>query len=502
MNNGMRSGIDYDRLRTRLQGDVVLPRDVGYGHAKQLQDVRFDAVSPRAVVFCESTADVRETLRFARRHDLHLAVRSGGHSVAGYSTTSGLVLDVSRLDSATVHKGIVRVGPGLQAVDAVNALAPHGLAVPNGFCPTVSAGGFFAGGGIGLLTRSHGVGSDRVRGAEVVLADGRVVRCSRHEDEDLFWALRGGGGGNFGVVTAYDIEPVPVTGVVNFSLVWSWDDAADVVSAWQRWAPAADRGLTSWLGIFLPDAAPGAVAQVVAFGMWQGDPAALDGQLAALTSRVPAAPLVRSVEPLPYQTAMMQWWFCGGMTVDQCHRTGDGGGLLPRTPFQTLRGRMFDRPMPRQAVERFLAAFDADRRPGQSRVSLAAAFGGAANEPGRRDTAYVHRDSLFHLDYTITVTTPAPSREDLARSRRWADKGFDAIDPHSNHESYQNYTDPRLRDWARAYYAENYERLTRVKRRYDPDNVFRFEQSIGSGTGNGTGHGTEAGALDELAVAD
>lgn len=471
----------WRELRGRLRGDVVLPGDADYDHAKQLQDVQFDAVAPRAVVFCENTDDVRVTVGFARRHGLRLAVRSGGHSTAGYSTTTGLVLDVSRLSSVAVRRGTVRVGPGAQAVDAVNVLAPHGLAIPNGFCPTVSAGGFFAGGGFGLLTRSHGLGSDRLVGAEVVLADGRVVRCSRHEHEDLFWALRGGGGGNFGVVTSYDIDPVRVKDVVNFSLVWSWADAEDVVAAWQRWAPAADRRLTSWLGIFLPDASPGAQAQVVAFGLWQGDAKELDRHLAPLTSGVAAAPLQRSVEPLPYQTAMMQWWFCGGMTVDQCHRVGDGGGVLPRTPYQTLRGRMFDRPMPRTAIRRFLAAFDADRRPGQSRMSLAAAFGGAANEPGRRDTAYVHRTSLYHLDYTVTVTVPEPSEEDIARSVRWADKGFDVIDPYSNGESYQNYTDPRLGDFARAYYAENYPRLRQVKRRYDPDDVFRFAQSIGTG---------------------
>ena len=478
----MNNRIEWRELASRLRGDVVLPGDADYEHAKQLQDVQFDAVSPRAVAYCADTGDVRTTLRFARRHGLPLAVRSGGHSIAGYSTTTGIVLDVSRLDSVAVRDGVVRVGPGVQAVDAVNALAPHGLAIPNGFCPTVSAGGFFAGGGFGLLTRSHGLGSDRLVGAEVVLADGRVVRCSRHEHEDLFWALRGGGGGNFGVVTAYDIDPVPVTGVVNFSLVWSWADAADVMLAWQRWAPAVDRRLTSWLGIFLPDAAPGTQAQVVAFGMWQGDAGGLDAPLAALTAQVPAAPLARSVEPLPYQTAMMRWWFCGGMTVDQCHRVGDGGGQLPRTLHQTLRGRMFDRVMPRKAVERFLAAFDADRRAGQGRMSLAAAFGGAANEPGRRDTAYVHRTSLFHVDCTVTVTAPQPSEEDIARSVRWADNGFRVLDQFSNGESYQNYTDPRLGDFAEAYYAENYARLKRVKRRYDPDDVFRFAQSVGGHT--------------------
>jgi FAD/FMN-containing dehydrogenase len=482
--------IDWDILRRSLHGDVVLPADAGYDVARQLQDIQFDAVRPRAVAYCANPADVQATLRFARRHDVHVAVRSGGHSTAGYSTTTGLVLDVSRLNSVSVRNRIVRMGPGAQAVDAANALAPHGLAVPNGFCPTVSAGGFFAGGGIGLLTRSAGVGSDRLRAAEVVLADGRIVRCSADREPDLFWALRGGGGGNFGVVTRYHIDPVRISRVVNFSLVWSWDSAADLVSGWQRWAPTAPDGLTSWLGIFLPDASPGSVAQVVVFGMWQGQVADLDPQLAALTGAVPSPPLVRSVDELPYQTAMMQWWFCGDKTVDQCHRAGYGQGVLPRTPYQTLRGRMFERPMPRSAVEQFLAAFDADRRPGQTRISLSAALAGQVNRVGRTDTAYVHRTSQFHLDYTVTLNSPAPTDDDLAAAARWATNGFRTIDRYSNHESYQNYTDPRLRDWPAAYYAENYHRLKRAKRHYDPDNFFRFEQSIGrrSGPRDADGH--------------
>jgi FAD/FMN-containing dehydrogenase len=469
---------NWDLLRKSLQGDVVLPGEAGYDLAAQLQDVQFDVIRPQAVVYCENAADVRTTICFGQDERLHVAARSGGHSTAGYSTTKGLVLDVSRLNSVSVSDGLVAMGPGTQAVDAANVLAPHGLATPNGFCPTVAAGGFFAGGGLGLLTRSLGVASDRLRSAEVVLASGRIVRCTEQEEPDLFWALRGGGGGNFGVVTSYEIDPVHLPRVVNFSLAWSWDSAAELVSGWEHWAPASPNVLTSWMGIFLPDAAPGTVAQVAVFGMWQGQQADLDPHLAELMGMVAKPPLARDVEELPYQTAMMRWWFCGDKTVNQCHRSGHNHGVLPRTTYQTLRGRMFSTPMPSSGVEDFLAAFDADRRAGQTRVSLFAALAGEVIQFGRSDTAYVHRDAQFHADYTVTLTNPTPTAEERAAAAKWATNGFVKIDRYSNGESYQNYVDPALRDWQQAYYAENYERLTKVKRHYDPDGFFRFDQGI------------------------
>jgi FAD/FMN-containing dehydrogenase len=462
-----------------LDDQVVLPGDPRYDQAIQLADTQFDAVHPRAVVFCEKTSDIKKVLRCAQHQDLPLAVRSGGHSTAGYSMTPGIVLDVSRLNRLKVGPNSVTMGVGTQAVDAAAALAPHGLATPNGFCPTVSAGGFFTGGGFGLLSRSTGMACDRLLSAEIVLADGRVVRTSPKHEPDLFWAIQGGGGGNFGVLTSYEIRPAQVPRAVNFTLVWLWPDAADVVSAWQRWAPTAPEGLTSWLGIFLQDASPGQVAQVAAFGLWRGEQAQLEQQLNALTAEIASPPVVRQVEDLPYQTAMMNWWFCGGLTVDQCHRTGRAGGVLPRTPHQTLRGRFFDSPLPSEGVDRFLAAFDADRRPGQSRISLSAGLAGQVNAVGRTDTAYVHRTSTYHLDFTVTLPSPAPSVEEIAASRTWANAGFHAIDEFSNGESYQNYTDPQLDDWPQAYYAENYPRLLRVKRTYDPHTFFRFDQSIG-----------------------
>jgi FAD/FMN-containing dehydrogenase len=471
---------DWDRLRSSLRGEVILPGDAGYNLAMQLQDVQFDAVRPQAVTYCADPHDVRTALHFAQDRGLRIAVRSGGHSTAGYSTTTGMVLDVSRLNSVTYDGGLVTIGPGAQAVDVANALAPLDIAAPNGLCPTVCSGGFLAGGGWGFLTRSAGVGSDRMRSAEVVLASGQIVSCSPEAEDDLFWALRGGGGGNFGIVTAYRIDPIHISRAVNFSLAWDWDSAAQVIQAWQRWGPAAPDNLASFLGISLPDAAPGAVPQLVVIGMWQGDPGALDPHLAELTGMIPAAPLFSFSQELPYQQAMMQWWQCGTRTVDQCHRTGYGHGDLPRTSYQSLRGRAFDRPMPPEGVERFLAAFEADRRPGQYRIALCIALAGQVNQLARTDTAYVHRTATYHIDFSVTLTDPAPSEQDTAASASWATGGFEAMDPYSNGESYQNYVDPALGDWPAAYYAENYPRLVQAKRCYDRHGFFQFPQSVGS----------------------
>ncbi|MGO4753040.1 FAD-binding oxidoreductase, partial [Streptomyces sp. 2MCAF27] len=198
------STADWSGLRKRLGGDLVLPSDSGYAQAKQVYFSMYDSSSPAAVAYCESTADVRLCLAFAQHHDLPAVPRSGGHSFGGYSTTPGLVIDVSRLRSITPGDTTTALGPGVQTVDALAALAPYGQALASGLHGSVAAGGFVHGGGIGWQTRSFGVACDALVSAEVVLADGRTVICSADEHPDLFWALRGGGGGNFGIVTRYE----------------------------------------------------------------------------------------------------------------------------------------------------------------------------------------------------------------------------------------------------------------------------------------------------------
>ncbi|MFD7924226.1 FAD-dependent oxidoreductase [Streptomyces sp. NPDC059740] len=479
--------IPWDRLRTLLQGTLVLPSDAAYPVAKELFFSQYDTVSPAAVAYCTSEQDVQQCLRFAQDHGVALVPRSGGHSHAGYSTGPGLVLDLSALNSLTVNPAAgsadtptVTVGPGVQQIDSLTALAPAGLALVGGSCPTVGAAGFLQGGGYGLLSPSAGMGCDHLLSARVVLADGSVVTASAKEHPDLFWALRGGGGGNFGVVTSFEVSPLGITSLVNYSLTWGWDVAAQVLGAWQEWVARGPRELGTTLTVALTDAAPGTAAVLNVSGAWRGSVSSLNQCLDDLTALVGSAPDTRQADQLSYRDAMMAHYGCADDTAAQCHRVGvTADGLLPRGTFLTQRNRMFRTPLPGSGVSGLLAAFDADRRAGHTRLLSAAGLGGAINDVARDATAYVHRDTVFQLIGIDTVGTADPAAAEQAAAQSWVTGVFEAMDPYSNGESYQNMPDPALTDWRRSYYAENHPRLAATKALYDPHRFFTFPQAIG-----------------------
>lgn len=467
----------WGQLRRHLQGRLVLPADAGYTTAKQLYQVQFDDTSPRAVAYCASAADVALCLRFAQDHALPVAARSGGHSAGGYSTTPGLVIDVSKLNSIALGSGGAVIGPGAQLVDLMEALAPRGLAVSGGYCPTVAAGGFLLGGGMGLFTRSVGMASDKVTSAQVVLADGRVVTASAKEHPDLFWALRGGGGGNFGIVTSYTFTPTPLTDIAAVNLSWSYDQAQDMLDGWTRWLADAPASVGSGMNVTLEDAAPGKVpATTVFLGSVDTGPA-FAAEVERLISLVGHRPAFRQAFTAPYRTVLMSLYRCADLSAAQCHRVDDGG-QLPRPAFGVWRSRLFGRAMPRAGWAEALEVLDADRLAGQARQLQVSALGGAVNTLPRTATAYVHRDSLYSVSYLTSNASAPVDAEAKAAAGRFVDAGFAAVDPYSNGETYQNFIDPRLPDWKRSYYAENYARLVRVKRGYDPHGLFRFAQSI------------------------
>ncbi|KJY37498.1 FAD-binding protein [Streptomyces sp. NRRL S-495] len=471
----------WSRLSDRLHGTLVLPGDPAYGVAKQIGQARFDSVEPAAVAYCVDEADVSLCLRYAQDQDLPIAVRAGGHSGGGWSTGTGLVVDVSRLNSAAVTPGSATFGGGTQLVDVTNAVAPHGLAVSGGFCPTVSLGGFLQGGGIGLLTRHVGISSDKVTSARVVLASGRTVTASPEEHDDLYWALRGGGGGNFGVVTSYTVTPVPVTTLTMASLTWSFDRAVDVLDAWAHWLPDAPRTLGGGAVVGLRDAAPGATPFVSVLIGSVGTEAELNAQIGRLVDLVGAVPASRSGYTAPYLSVMMGFYGCGSYTQDQCHRTGTGPtAVLPRPTAAVDRGRLFDAPPPRAVWDAAVGLLDRDRLAGQQRMVQLSALGGAANDPARTATAYVHRNALFNASLGAVIASGPVDETAVAAARSWADAGFAVLDPHSSGETYQNFVDPGLPDWRRAYYGENYPRLVAVKRRYDPHRLFSFAQAVGA----------------------
>lgn len=471
-------GVPWHRLRSHLHGDLVLPADAGYERAKQLELAQFDATCPQAVAYCESPADAATCLAFAQDHELRPAARSGGHSLGGYSTTPGLVIDVSRLNAITVRPDAVTLGPGAQNVDVLDALTPQGLAVVGGGCPTVAAGGFLLGGGLGFLTPSLGMACDALTSARVVLANGRTVTASADSHPDLYWALRGGGGGNFGIVTSYTLGPAPLPTVHLAGLAFGYDHALDMVNGFAQWLADAPRTVGGSCFITLTDAAAGTTPTSMITLVATGTLAEFEAELGLLLS-LTGTPASRTAGTMAYRDLLMTVFGCAEWTVPECHREGvTPEGRLPRAQLGLERSRLFGAPTTRDVWARALAVFDAERVAGQLHQLQVGPAGGAVCDLGRTDTAYVHRDSLFTVNFLTWVHEGTVTEEAKAAGQRWVDAGFDAIDRHSNGETHQNWIDPMLGDWEQSYYAENHARLTQVKRTYDPNRVFRFAQGI------------------------
>jgi FAD/FMN-containing dehydrogenase len=472
-------GVNWNQLSSHLQGQLVLPSDANYPTAKLVYTAQFDGINPQAIAYCSSVADVALCLGFAQDNALPFAARSGGHSAGGYSLSPGLVIDVSGLNSITLGSGAATIGPGAELVDITNTLAPAGLAISGGYCPTVAAGGFLQGGGIGLFTRTMGIACDTVTSAQVVLANGSVVTASPQQYSDLYWALRGGGGGNFGIVTSYTFTPTPLTFIDVALLTWPYDQALEVVEGWTQWMVDGPSNIGGGLNVTLADSTPGNVPTVTLILACTDPSTGFGTEIDRLTSLVGYAPATQETLTAPYEAIMMGQYNCSTLTEAQCHLSGSSPvAELPRPAFGLERGRMFNGPVPSTAWANALAVFDTARLAGQEHLFQVTALGGAANTLPRNATAYVHRDSLFMANYICENAVAPVSNEALAAGHQFVDAGFAALNPWSNGETYQNFIDPSLPDWARSYYAENYLRLLAVKSIYDPHNAFRFAQSI------------------------
>ena len=471
----------WGQLYRHLTGDLVLPTDPRFPKAKQLAAAQFDGVTPAAIAYCETEQDVRTCLTVAQDLRLRTAVRSGGHSFAGWSTAEGgLIIDVSRMAGIRLDGGTVRLGPGAQLVDLVATLSPHGVSAPGGFCPTVCAAGLIQGGGMGWHTRRYGPVSDSLRSARVVLADGRVVRCSPDEEPELFWGLRGGGGGNFGIVTALDVAVTPVDSVGFFTLAWPWADAEKVITTWQHWVADTPSELASNVALLLANAAPGNAPLLSVQGAYLGTrDDVLDAALTRLIGEIGTAPVSKLVARMPYSQAAMKKFGCDGATTDQCHRVDHNPeATLPRQQYIHHRSRMLDRYLPVDGVDAVLAALEADRRAGQYRFAGLLALNGEYNQPAPDATAYVHRRSVLFTVFSVGLNTPGYSAEDRQAAESWVNGGFRALDRHADGHTYVNYPDPALPDWQWAYYGTNYPRLQRLKSRVDPHRFFDFPHAV------------------------
>ncbi len=445
-----------------IRGQVIRRGAAGFAQAAHVYNSRFDAVLPSLVARPVDAADVRTAVQWGVAHGVPLRARSGGHSYAGYSTLSGgMVLDLRNLRGISVNlkARTARIGAGTQLIDVYSALAARGVTIPAGSCPSVGIAGHATGGGMGLAGRKFGLTADNLLSAQIVTADGSLLTASAHEHSNLYWALRGGGGGNFGVVTSFTfrVHAVPPT-VAWFFVHWPASHAADALAAWQAWAPHARPELTSIFHL------NGGGSTSVS-GQYFGRSSDLHGLLAPLTS-VSGATV--STGELDYLHAQLMWAGCSSISLAACHTAGTRpGGTLPRESFQA-KSDYVAKPLPAGARNVLVQAAVARASIPGSGAILFDSYGGAINQVAPAATAFVHRKVLFCIQYLS-----------YNGGGNWLSATHAKMRPYVTGGAYVNYTDPGLSNWQTAYYGSNYHRLLTIRRAVDPHHYFNFPQAIG-----------------------
>jgi FAD/FMN-containing dehydrogenase len=445
---------------TGFQGRLIRSGDHEYDAARRVYNGAIDR-HPALIARCAGVDDIARAITFARDRELPLAVRSGGHHGAGLGTCDdGVVIDLSRLRDISVDPDArtVRVGGGCTIGDVDRATHEHGLATPSGIISTTGVGGITLGGGLGYLTRSCGLAIDNLLGADVVLASGELVRASAESHPDLFWALRGGGG-NFGVVTEFEFRLHPVQTVIAGPTFWPVELGADVLAAYREFLPQAPRELYGFFAFAtVPPADPFPEPirlRKVCGVVWhiRGGEAEAARAMAPLLDALPE-PLLHAVQALPHPA--MQSAF------DALYPAGD----------QWYWRADFVQGIPDAAVEQH-ARFGAALPSAKSTMHLYP-VDGAAHDVASADTAWSYRDATWATVYA--GVDPDPTNAGAIRD--WTVEYFEALHPYSAGGAYVNMMMDEGPDRVRASYRDNYDRLTRIKATYDPDNVFRSTQNI------------------------
>ena len=475
------SGADWEALRSALSTrNLIQAGQPSYTVAKELYDPRFDDIMPAGIAYCATALDVSACVAFVRKFAMPVAARSGEHSYAGWSSTTGLIVDVTAMNSFRASGGLVQVGTGLQLIDMYNQLAAAGLAVPGGTCATVGVAGLTLGGGIGVLSRAYGLTSDNLESLQIVTANGQLRTCDATSNRDLYWASRGGGGGNFGIAISFTFRAHQVSQLVSFVLSWPWSQAAQVVAGWQSWAPFQPGAL--WPSLRMSAAPGGGTPVVQVGGTYLGSVADCQQLLAQLYTAVGSVPVnPGNVSQTSYLNAMMIQAGCGDYTFSECHLpTQTKNGMLPRVPSYA-KSDFFTQPIPAAGIQALIAGIEQMRGVSGAAGGLGEvlfdAFGGALNQVNPSATAFVHRDSLFLAQY-LTRWKEGGSAAGASRQHAWLRSLYASLHPYASGQAYQNYIDPDLANWQQAYYGVNYERLSQVKAAYDPHQVFRFPQGI------------------------
>lgn len=441
----------YDK-KQELTGRIVLPDEPQYEEARRDFNTFFNRF-PLVIVFAQEREDVVNAIRWARSRDVPIRVRSGRHNYEGLSVVdAGIVIDVSEMKRVELDgkSDIVTVQTGLRDFELAEELGKKGLVVPTGLCPTTGIGGYTLGGGQSSLSRQWGLAIDSLLGVEMVDANGCILYADDEHHYDLFWALRGGGGGNFGVCTSFKFKTHHISTVTYASINWDIRDLKSVLQAWQQYTvPCADQRLTPLLSIV-----SGQQSLLLMQGVFLGSEKELQWLL---------QPLLLSATPKEVIIEEMPW-------LEAAAKIGE---TQPDTPesFKSV-GPFVDQLLPDKAIN-IIWHFMNKAPSGITASVLFHGLGGAVAKIAKTETAYFYRKALSNMSPWATWQAP----EGAAQGIRWVEDFRKAMEPFTC-GVYVNTPDLLLENWPVAYYGCNFERLTQVKAKYDPKNVFRYPQSI------------------------
>lgn len=446
-------------FRATLRGGIIEPQDEGYEDARKVYNAMISK-RPRMIVRCADVADVIQSVNFARENELLLSIRSGGHNAGGLGICDdGLVIDLSLIKYTRIDPQAkkIMVGAGCTWGDIDHATHAFGMAVPGGIISTTGAGGLTLGGGLGYLSRKCGLSIDNLLSADIVLADGSFVTANANQNQDLFWALRGGGG-NFGVVTSFTFNLHPISMIYGGPMLYELSESEDVMKWYRELIKDAPDDLNGFFAFLTVPPGPPFPEHLhlkkVCGVVWSYTGSLEDGEEIFKPIRAFKTPALDFVGPIPLPA--LQTLF---------------DGLLP-TGLQWYWRADFVNELSDEAITKHISFAQAMPTP-LSTMHLYP-INGAASRISNKDTAWNYRDATWAM--VIVGIDPDPSNKEIIT--KWTKDYWEALHPYSAGGAYVNFMMDEGEDRIKATYGANYERLVTIKNKYDPNNLFRVNQNI------------------------
>jgi FAD/FMN-containing dehydrogenase len=440
-------------LREAFSGQVLTAGDPGYEDARRIHNGLIDK-RPAAIARCTNTADVVDAVNLGRAEGLEISVRGGGHNVAGKAVTEGgLMIDLSLMKGIHVDPALrtARAQPGLRGAEYDRATGVFGLATPMGVVSTTGIAGLTLGGGLAWLMGTHGMAIDNLLSAEVVLASGAIVTASEETEPDLFWAIRGGGG-NFGVVSSFEYRTHPVASVLGGPVLHSLAAARELLSFYREFARDAPDELGTQVAFLHAPDGSGVKLCAVAVCHAADDTVRAEADIRPLREfGSPAADMVQRM-PYPVMNTGVDW-------------------LFPKGALSYWKSAFFSE-LSDQAVDVMIEAFE--RAPSELCALVVEDVHGAVTRIAPTATAYPHREPGFNLLLVASWTDPAQNDSCIT----WARETFDTLAPYMADRAYTNYLSADDHGRVGKAFGPNLQRLVELKRRYDPDNLFRLNHNI------------------------